>query len=217
MPIFSLDKELVFPPAELAEPDGLLAIGGDLSVDRLLLAYRSGIFPWYEGEYIIWWSPNPRFILVPDNLYVSKSMQVFIRKTSLQFTINKNFRGVMEACKNSFRKDQDGTWISDEMISAYTKLHQLGIAHSAEAWQDNEMVAGLYGIRMGDLFFGESMFTNISNASKFTFIRYVQQLKSEGVMLIDCQVYTEHLESLGASMISRKDFLNILSQNLEAR
>jgi leucyl/phenylalanyl-tRNA---protein transferase len=217
MPIFSLDKELVFPPAELAEPDGLLAIGGDLSVERLLLAYRSGIFPWYEGEHIIWWSPDPRFILDPDNLYISKSMQVFNRKTSLLFTINKDFRGVIESCKNSVRREQDGTWISDEMIAAYTKLHELGFAHSAEAWRDDELVAGLYGIRMGQFFFGESMFTNLSNASKFTFIRYVQQLKSEGVMLIDCQVYTEHLESLGASMMSRKEFINILNQNLEPR
>ncbi len=212
MPLFALDRELVFPPPELAEPDGLLAIGGDLSIERLLLAYRSGIFPWYEGEDILWWSPEPRFVLFPENLKVSKSMQQLIKKQAFEFTVNKDFEHVIENCKAIGRKGQDGTWITEEMKDAYTRLHTLGHAHSAEVWQGGELVGGLYGIKMGRLFFGESMFSKISNASKYAFIKYILQLKTEGLVMVDCQVYTAHLESLGASMIPRKNFLRILKQ-----
>jgi len=213
MPLFFINKELIFPPVELAEPDGLLAVGGDLSTERLLLAYRSGIFPWYEGEHILWWCPNPRFVLFPNELVVSKSMRSVIKKETFTFTTNQAFAEVITNCKRIARKDQNSTWITDEVRNAYIELHKKGIAHSAEAWQEGELVGGLYGVRLGKVFFGESMFSNVSNASKFAFITYVQQLLKEGVKLIDCQVYTEHLESLGARMISRKEFIGIL-QNL---
>jgi len=217
MSLIILDKALFFPPTDLADSDGLLAVGGDLSTERLLLAYRSGIFPWYEGEHILWWSPDPRFVLFPQELIVSKSMKQILKKNTFQFTIDKAFREVIDACKKTVRRDQDGTWITYEVRESYTRLHSLGYAHSAEAWIDGELAGGLYGIRMGNVFFGESMFSRRSNASKFAFIHYVNCLRSEGVVLIDCQVYTEHLESLGARMIPRADFLRILRQNLEAR
>ena len=214
MPLFALDKSLQFPPVELAEADGLLAIGGDLSVDRLLLAYRNGIFPWYEGEHILWWCPQPRFVLFPENLKVSKSMQQLIKKKSFNFTVNKAFQEVIRQCKQSKRKEQDGTWITDEVEQAYINLFRLGYAFSAEAWQDGELVGGLYGIKLGKVFFGESMFSKVSNASKFAFICYVNQLQSEGIELIDCQVYTTHLESLGAAMIPREKFVGLLQKLL---
>ncbi len=217
MPLFILDSQLVFPPVELAEPDGLLAAGGDLSTERLLLAYRSGIFPWYEGEHILWWCPDPRFVLFPDRLKVSRSMKQVIKKNTFRFTINNAFPDVISACQKISRRDQNGTWITEEVRRSYTELHHKGYAHSAEAWMGEELVGGLYGIRMGNIFFGESMFSNTSNASKFAFISYVEQLKKENVQLIDCQVYTEHLESLGAEMISRREFTELLNQNLEAR
>jgi leucyl/phenylalanyl-tRNA---protein transferase len=207
MPLFSLSSDLVFPPVQLAEPDGLLAVGGDLSLQRLLLAYRSGIFPWYEGQYILWWCPDPRFVLFPDELKVSKSMQQLTRKGAFTFTVNKAFREVIAQCKTVARRGQESTWITDGVKTAYTRLHEAGHAFSAEAWLDGELVGGLYGIRMGKVFFGESMFSKVSNASKYAFISYVRQLQSEGIELIDCQVYTEHLESLGARMIPREDFI----------
>lgn len=216
MPLFSLDKELVFPPVELAEPDGLLAIGGDLSTERLLLAYQSGIFPWYEGEHILWWCPDPRFVLFPPELIVSKSMSRIIKKDIFTFSTNQAFEEVISNCKHAPRKGQNSTWITDEVKAAYTKLHHEGFAHSAEAWHDGKLVGGLYGVRLGNIFFGESMFSKMSNASKFAFISYVQQLKSEGVQLIDCQVYTEHLESLGARMIPRRKFIRLLDQNTDS-
>lgn len=214
MPLFSLGQSLVFPPVYLSEPDGLLAMGGDLSTDRLLLAYRSGIFPWYDGTTPLWWCPDPRFVLYPNELKVSDSMKQVIRRNRFSFTVNKDFSGVISNCKTTARKGQDGTWITDEVKAAYIRLHQLGHAHSAEAWLDDQLVGGLYGIRMGKVFFGESMFSLAANASKFAFIKYVQQLQSEGVALIDCQVYTAHLESLGARMISRTTFLEQLQQLL---
>jgi leucyl/phenylalanyl-tRNA---protein transferase len=217
MPLFSLDKELIFPPVSFAEPDGLLAIGGDLSTERLLLAYQSGIFPWYEGEHILWWSPDPRFVMFTDELMVSKSMKAVIKKNTFSFTMNKAFCDVIDNCKQISRKNQESTWITDEMKNAYLELHKTGYAVSAEAWQDGELVGGLYGIRLGNLFYGESMFSKVSNASKFAFIKYVEELKKEGVQLIDCQVYTEHLESLGARMIPRNEFIGLLHQNLVAR
>jgi leucyl/phenylalanyl-tRNA---protein transferase len=212
MPIFALDKSLVFPPVHLSEPDGLLAIGGDLSRERLLLAYRQGIFPWYEGPDILWWCPDPRFVLFPEELKVSKTMKSLIRKGEMQFTTNTAFGQVIENCKSVSRRGQDGTWISTEVKRAYEKLHVDGYAHSAETWFQDKLVGGLYGIRMGNVFFGESMFSTMSNASKFAFINYVEVLKREGVHLIDCQVYTQHLESLGARMIPRADFISMLDQ-----
>jgi len=217
MSIFALDKSLIFPPVHLAEPDGLLAIGGDLSTERLLLAYRSGIFPWYEGEHILWWSPDPRFVLFPDELVISKSMRTIIRKQSFSFTTNQAFAQVIENCKKIYRKDQNGTWITDEVKLAYTRLHHLGYAHSAETWLNGQLVGGLYGVILGDVFYGESMFSKESNASKFAFISYVEHLKQIGVRIIDCQVYTEHLESMGARMIPRSDFIKILDQNFLSR
>ncbi len=210
MPLFALKKDLYFPPVHLAEPDGLLAIGGDLSRERLLLAYRSGIFPWYEGEHILWWCPHPRFVLFPGELKVSKSMQQLQKKNAFTFTINKAFPEVINNCKSIKRPGQEGTWITPAVQEAYTDLHKEGYAHSAEAWLDGELVGGLYGIRMGKVFFGESMFSKASNASKYAFISYVQLLKSQGVELIDCQVHTEHLASLGARMIDRDDFIKLL-------
>lgn len=214
MPLFSINKEIVFPPVELAEPDGLLAIGGDLSTERLVHAYRSGIFPWYEGEHILWWCPDPRFVLFPNELIVSKSMRSVINRGTFSFSANQAFVEVITNCKRISRKDQDSTWITDEVKNAYLELHKKGIAHSAEAWLDGKLVGGLYGVRMGNIFFGESMFSQVSNASKFAFISYIQLLEKQGVNLIDCQVYTEHLESLGARMISRKKFIELLNQNL---
>ncbi|MDV6220501.1 leucyl/phenylalanyl-tRNA--protein transferase [Flavitalea sp. BT771] len=212
MPLFALDQEMIFPPVALAEPDGLLAIGGDLSKERLLLAYRNGIFPWYEGKHILWWSPDPRFVLFPDELKVSKSMRQLIRRETFVFTVNKAFGEVIANCRTIARRGQDGTWITEEVKEAYGRLHKEGYVHSAEAWLNGELVGGLYGVRLGKAFFGESMFSKYSNASKYAFIRYVEQLRSEGVELIDCQVYTEHLESLGARMIPRSEFIQRIAQ-----
>ncbi|MHA4811831.1 leucyl/phenylalanyl-tRNA--protein transferase [Flavitalea flava] len=210
MSLFALNNEMIFPPVHLSEPDGLLAIGGDLSTDRLLLAYRSGIFPWYEGRHILWWSPDPRFVLFPEELKESKSMRQLARRNTFEFTTNKAFSEVIANCKTISRRGQESTWITDEVKEAYTCLHREGHAHSAETWLNGELVGGLYGIRMGKVFFGESMFSRISNASKFAFIQYTQLLQSEGVAMIDCQVYTEHLESLGARMIPREDFVLLI-------
>lgn len=211
MPLYALSKELVFPPVHLSQPDGLLAMGGDLSVERLLLAYRSGIFPWFDGDIPLWWCPDPRFVLFPSELNVSKSMKQLLKKHAFEFTINRAFPDVIQHCQRMERKDQQGTWITEEVKTAYIRLHQLGYAHSAEAWLNDELVAGCYGIRLGNIFFGESMFTKVSNGSKYAFINYVEQLKKENVQLIDCQVYTEHLESLGARMIERTQFIRLLN------
>jgi leucyl/phenylalanyl-tRNA--protein transferase len=212
--MFLLNKELFFPPLELADEDGLLAIGGDLSTERLLLAYRSGIFPWYnEDEPICWWSPNPRFVLYPGELKLSSSMKTVLQNGKFRFTVNRAFTQVIQNCKMITRKGQEGTWISPAMQKAYTVLHEHGFAHSAETWMDGKLVGGLYGIRLGKIFFGESMFSLESNASKFAFINYVQQLQKENIQLIDCQLHTGHLESLGAKMISRKLFTEMLTAN----
>lgn len=210
MSIFALDNNLVFPPVNLSEPDGLLAIGGDLTPERLLLAYESGIFPWYEGEYILWWSPDPRCVLFPTELKVSHSMKQLLKREAFQFTTNTAFPEVIRACKQIGRKMQASTWITDEVERAFTHMHELGYAHSAEVWVNGKLAGGLYGLRMGNAFFGESMFSHVSNASKYAFIKYVQQLQREGVELIDCQVHTAHLETLGARMIPRKEFLELL-------
>ncbi len=210
-----LTKDLVFPPIEMADENGLLAIGGDLSVERLLRAYRTGIFPWYnENEPICWWSPDPRFVLSPAELKVSKSMQTILQNGHFRFTINRAFNEVIQNCRSITRKGQEGTWISPAVQKAYMRLHELGYVHSAETWMNGELAGGLYGVRLGNIFFGESMFSNFSNASKFAFINYVRQLQKENVQLIDCQVYTSHLESLGARMIERKKFVLLLEENI---
>ena len=212
MPLHLLNDKIWFPPVDEALDDGLLAIGGDLSTERLLLAYKKGIFPWFDGEMPLWWCPNPRFVLLPDELIISKSMKTLLKRDAFEFTINKDFSSVINHCKVKERKGQDGTWIKNEIVEAYTSLHKQGYAHSAETWSDGELVGGLYGIKLGKIFFGESMFSNKSNASKYAFIKFVEQLKEEGILLIDCQVYTEHLESLGAKMILREQFIHLLEQ-----
>jgi leucyl/phenylalanyl-tRNA--protein transferase len=214
MPLTVLDHEIWFPPVEDATEEGLLALGGDLSVERLLLAYRSGIFPWFnEDEPPLWWCPNPRCVLFPNELYVSKSMQQLLKRKEFRITINQAFEEVVFLCGYT-RKEKEGTWITDDILDAYSHLHRLGFAVSIEAWKNNELVGGLYGVKMGNIFFGESMFSKLSNASKYAFITYVQQLQNEGVVLIDCQVYTPHLESMGARMIEREEFLNLVKENI---
>lgn len=203
----------MFPPVSMADEDGLVGIGGDLSVDRLLLAYRSGIFPWYNAdEPILWYSPNPRFVLHPDELKVSKSMQTLIRKEAWTFTVNQDFASTIRQCRIAKRKYQTGTWIHDAMEEAYIRLHEAGYAISAECWCNGELIGGLYGVQLDRVFCGESMFSLEKNASKFAFIHFVTYLKELGIQLIDCQVHTDHLESLGARMISRDTFLTYLNE-----
>jgi leucyl/phenylalanyl-tRNA--protein transferase len=211
--MYILTKEIRFPSVADADEDGFLAIGGDLSPARLIEAYRNGIFPWYnEDDPICWWSPDPRCVLFPGKLHVSKSMHKIINDKHFTFTTNHCFEKVMQSCKAIERKGQAGTWIQEEMIEAYTNLHKLGYAHSAEAWQQDNLVGGLYGIKIGKVFFGESMFSTVSNASKFAFIKFVQQLHDEGIQLIDCQQQTAHLLSLGAEMMERSLFIKFLNQ-----
>lgn len=212
MPIFALNEELVFPPVHLAEPDGLLAMGGDLSPERILVAYRNGIFPWYQDKIILWWSPDPRMVLVPSELKIGRSIKPLLNRGEFDFTINKAFKEVIHHCKQTKRAGQDGTWITDDVENAYCRLHNLGHAHSAEVWKDGKLVGGLYGIKMGKAFFGESMFSLVPNASRFAFIKFVQQLKADGIELIDCQVYTEYLESFGGRMIERKSFIELINR-----
>ncbi len=203
----------MFPPVSMADEDGLVGIGGDLSIDRLLLAYRSGIFPWYNAdEPILWYSPNPRFVLHPDELKVSKSMQTLIRKEAWTFTVNQDFASTIRQCRIAKRKYQTGTWIHDAMEEAYIRLHEAGYAISAECWSNGELIGGLYGVQLDRVFCGESMFSLEKNASKFAFIHVVTYLKELGIQLIDCQVHTDHLESLGARMISRDTFLTYLNE-----
>jgi leucyl/phenylalanyl-tRNA--protein transferase len=212
MSLFALNNELIFPPVDLAEPDGLLAVGGDLSPERLLLAYRQGIFPWYEGQHILWWSPDPRMVLFPSELSISKSMRQLIRRKAFDFKADSAFREVIGRCKTIPRREQRSTWISEEVKAAYIRLHELGHAHSAEAFAGTRLAGGLYGVLIGRVFFGESMFSDQSNASKFAFLFFTQYLQGKGVELIDCQVYTPHLESLGARMIPRKEFVALLQK-----
>ncbi|MDQ0476775.1 leucyl/phenylalanyl-tRNA--protein transferase [Chryseobacterium sp. MDT2-18] len=204
-------NEISFPdPALLESESGIMAMGGDLSPQRLYFAYQLGLFPWYNpGEEILWWCPDPRFVLFPQDLKISKSMKKILRDEVFTFTENTHFREVMEECKNTFRKDQDGTWISDELIDSFVELQKNGIAKSIEVWQNDELVGGFYGLQIGKIFCGESMFAKVSNASKAGFIHFIQSQK-ENLELIDCQIYSEHLESLGATMISKKDYLNLL-------
>jgi leucyl/phenylalanyl-tRNA--protein transferase len=213
MPFFLPGKQNNFPDVDLADEDGLLAFGGNLSIETLLKAYKKGIFPWYnENEPICWYSPNPRFVLFPGKLKISSSMKTVIKSGIFKFSVDKNFADVVKNCRLAKRKGEPGTWISDEIEKAYFTLFGNGFAHSAEAWRDKQLAGGLYGVQIGKVFFGESMFANQSNASKFAFIKYVQLLQEKGVEIIDCQVYTQHLESLGAEFISRKDFTRLLKK-----
>lgn len=213
--MFFLTKVLFFPPVSNANPDGILAIGGDLSPERLLLAYQSGIFPWFEDdEPIIWWSPNPRMVLFLDDLVISKSMRNVLNRNIFKVTFNQNFREVISNCQKIKRDGQNGTWITQDMIEAYCKLNEIGVAKSVEVWQNNELVGGLYGIDLGHIFCGESMFSKVSNASKVAFIALVNQLKEDNYMVLDCQVYNEHLESLGCREIHRENFMQILKSKL---
>ena len=207
--IYQLDKRIIFPDPALAEPDGLLAIGGDLSVERLLNAYAHGIFPWYSNKQpILWYSPHERFVLFPDQIKISKSMRQVLKSGKFKVTFDQDFAAVINACASVSRSGQRGTWITNNMEKAYMELHNQGKAHSVEVWQNEELVGGLYGIEVNQIFCGESMFSKVSNASKLALIALCQQKNYE---LIDCQMYTEHLESLGAIMISREEFQNFLS------
>jgi leucyl/phenylalanyl-tRNA--protein transferase len=217
MPVYLLTENLVFPPVDRAEPDGILAVGGDLSSARLLLAYRSGIFPWYsEGEPMLWWSPDPRFVLFPDRLRISHSMRQAINSGRFRATFDQDFRSVIAHCRKSPRKGQDGTWITAEMLAAYCRLHAEGYAHSVEVWSGTELVGGLYGVSLGRCFFGESMFTRQSNASKYALVAPVEALTARGLTMIDCQVHTPHLQSLGAEEIPRAGFIRHLRNALRA-
>ncbi len=209
--MYFLSKEVFFPPVSEANSDGILAVGGDLSPERLLLAYKSGIFPWFEGEEpILWWAPNPRMVLFLDELVVSKSMRNILNRNSFKLTSNQNFREVISNCQKIKRDSQNGTWITNEMVEAYCKLNEMGIAKSVEVWQNDTLVGGLYGIDLGTVFCGESMFSKVSNASKVAFITLVNQLKEANYKLLDCQVYNEHLESLGCREIEREAFMSFL-------
>jgi len=209
--VIFLTKKLEFPNTNLANSDGVLAIGGDLSTERLILAYKSGIFPWYnQGEPIIWYAPKKRMVLFPNELKISKSMKQIIKKDSFKITYNQNFKAVINQCKTINRNDQFGTWITDEMEESYIKLHKLGIAKSVEVWQHNKLIGGLYGIDLEHIFCGESMFSLVSNASKMGFIALTEKLKKENYKLVDCQVYNDHLASLGAREINRDDFMKFL-------
>jgi leucyl/phenylalanyl-tRNA--protein transferase len=206
--IFRLDERMLFPDPELAEEDGLLAVGGDLSTDRLLLAYQSGIFPWYsDDEPILWFSPHERFVLYPAELKVSKSMRRVLNSGMFKVTTDQCFENVITACSQMEREGQDGTWITADMQAAYIELHQKGYAHSVEVWQGDNLAGGLYGVQVGHVFCGESMFSRVSNASKTALI----YLCSSGLFsLIDCQIHTAHLASMGARMISRAAYLKVL-------
>ena len=217
MPIYRLDDRLLFPPPELAEDSGLLAVGGDLRPERLLLAYSLGIFPWYsEGTPILWHSPDPRMVLVPSRLHVSRSLRKTLRRGRFEVRLDTAFAAVVDSCAETAREGQDGTWITDEMREAYVELHRRGYAHSAEAWEGDELVGGLYGVSLGRAFFGESMFARRPDASKVAFVTLVRWLTRWGVDLIDCQVYTQHLARLGAVEWPREQFLLELRSALEA-
>ena len=211
MPVYKLTKELVFPPPGMADEDGLLAVGGDLSVDRLVLAYSMGIFPWYSDNYpILWWSPDPRLILLPKELKISRSLGQTIKKGIYRITVDTAFEEVINNCASIRRKDENSTWITDDMIQAYIRLHRAGFAHSVEAWEGNELAGGLYGVILGKAFFGESMFARKSDASKTAFAIFAKQLAADGFHLIDCQISTAHMRRFGAREVSRAKFLRLL-------
>jgi leucyl/phenylalanyl-tRNA--protein transferase len=214
MPVYRLPDQPAFPPVERAVKNGLLAVGGDLSPERLLAAYREGIFPWYsEGESLLWWSPDPRFVLFPRELRVSRSMRQFLKKQLFRITFDHAFRGVIDACRKP-RPGQEGTWITQEMQEAYIALHDLGYAHSVEVWQEEALIGGLYGVSLGHAFFGESMFSTRANASKAALIALILGQQELHFNLIDCQVETPHLGGLGARLIPRREFRALLKESL---
>lgn len=217
MRIYPLSDALAFPPAEAADPSGILAVGGDLRPERLLLAYRSGIFPWYEeGLPILWHSPDPRMVLRPGELHVPRSLARKMRRRPFALTLDTAFADVISACARAPRPDQDGTWITSEMEEAYVELHRRGFAHSAEAWAEGRLAGGVYGVSLGGVFFGESMFTRVPDASKVAFVTLVRQLHAWDFRLVDCQVYTENLDRFGATEWPRRRFLSELRTALAA-
>lgn len=212
MAVFRLNNEIVFPNPELSEEDGLLAIGGDLSVERLILAYCNGIFPWYNpGEEILWWCPKPRFIIYPSKIKISNSMKKILKKNQFKITFDNDFAAVISNCKE-IRECQEGTWITDHMKEAYIKLHNLGLASSVEVYEDEQLVGGLYGVKIGKCFFGESMFSKVSNASKAALISLDKKLEEEGFLFIDCQMHTNHLESMGGEFVEWNKFKEMLKE-----
>ncbi|MBA4371318.1 MAG: leucyl/phenylalanyl-tRNA--protein transferase [Thermodesulfovibrio sp.] len=211
MPVFALGEDPVFPPPELADPDGLLAVGGDLSPERIIQAYTRGIFPWYsEDSPILWWSPDPRLVLFPGELKLSRSLRQVIRRDDFRVTFDTAFKDVITGCASVKRGHEDGTWITEDMMHAYCLLHEQGYAHSVESWYGDELAGGLYGISLGRIFFGESMFATRPNSSKVAFAALVERLTAAGYALIDCQVKTRHLQSFGAREISGDEFRKIL-------
>jgi len=218
MPLFRLSEKIEFPPAWLARSDGLLCIGGDLCTKRLILAYRNGIFPWFSNsEPILWWSPDPRLVLFPSKIRVSKSLKKTIRKDCFSIRINTAFEQTIVACSQPRQDKPEGTWLVDEMIDAYITLHKMGFAHSVEAWQGDRLAGGLYGVSLGKTFFGESMFSLVSNASKVALVALAQELDSQGFEIIDCQVTSEHLLRMGAQEITRNLFLDILNNGVDQK
>ena len=215
MPVYLLTNELIFPPPHLASEEGLLAVGGDLSQERLLLAYRMGIFPWYsDNEPILWWSPDPRLVLYLREFHISKTLKKIIKKGVFQITMDTAFEKVIRACARVHAKDDGGTWIVDDMVKAYQKLHMSGYAHSVETWHEGELVGGLYGVSLGGSFFGESMFSVISNASSAALVALAGHLKEKSFDMIDCQVTTTHLKKFGAREVPRNRFLKQLKESV---
>jgi leucyl/phenylalanyl-tRNA--protein transferase len=215
MPVYFIDNDTIFPPVEYSNEDGILAAGGDLSLGRLIEAYTNGIFPWYSSDTpVLWWSPDPRFVIYPNEVKVSKSMRQVLKKNIFEIRYDTSFREVITACSGE-RKHEKGTWITSEMIEAYVDLHSLGLAHSVEAWRDGKLAGGLYGVSIGRMFFGESMFSYESNASKAAFIVLAENLAKLEFDLIDSQVYTRHMESLGAFRMARKDFIGIMKKSVK--
>jgi leucyl/phenylalanyl-tRNA---protein transferase len=213
MPVYYLGEELVFPSPLLASPGGLLAIGGDLSPERLLLAYRTGVFPWYgDGNPILWWSPDPRLVLFPEEFHVARRLARVVRQGVFQVTRDAAFRDVIRACAQTRGPGREDTWITEEMMGAYIRLYEEGWAHSVEAWFENQLAGGLYGVSVGRAFFGESMFTRIPNASKAAMAHLVEHIKQRGFAFVDCQVHTQHLIRMGAREISRTQFLSLLDR-----
>lgn len=212
--MYFLSKDLYFPPVSEASYEGILAVGGDLSTERLLLAYKNGIFPWFEeDEPILWWSPPQRMVVNPKEYKIAKSLRNILNRNIFEVTFNQNFSEVIKNCQTIKRRGQQGTWITDSMFESYLKLHELGIAKSVEVWQNNELVGGLYGVDLSKIFCGESMFSLVPNASKVAFVSLIEKLKQENYLLLDCQVHNDHLEKLGAFEISRENYLKILKSS----
>ena len=215
MPVYQLSDEIMFPNPDLAEEDGLLAVGGDLSFERLILAYCNGIFPWYsEGEPILWWCPKPRFIIKPSEINISKSMKRVFNKGEFKVTFDKDFNEVIKNCKE-LRENKEGTWITDDMKEAYINLFNKGFASSVEVYKNEKLVGGLYGVKIGRCFFGESMFSTETNASKLALISMCKKLEREGYLFLDCQMHTNHLESMGGKFVSWEEFKEMLQQGID--